>query len=353
MIKILHSADWHLDSPLVLRKEGQSEFLKKKLSEIPEKVANLCRQEQCDMLLLSGDLFDGAVSGDTLRLVKNALEEVAVPVFIAPGNHDYADGNSPWLTTVWPDNVHIFTRQVVESVSLPALNCRVYGAGFTGMDCPGLLEGFAARQEEKYAIGVLHGDPTQVSSPYCPITTGQVANSGLDYLALGHIHKGDQFLAGNTLCAWPGCPMGRGYDEVGEKGVLLVTLDEKASAKFLPLDSPVFYDLEVPAAQGLDAVLPPVGNENFYRITLTGESEPIDLAGLMEQYKHFPNLELRDKTQLPVDVWSAAGEDTFEGIYFKLLREAMETADEDTKRQVSLAARISRQLMDGQEVVLP
>ena len=353
MIKILHSADWHLDSPLVLRKEGQSEYLKKKLSEIPEKVANLCRQEQCDMLLLSGDLFDGAVSGDTLRLVKNALEEVAVPIFIAPGNHDYADGNSPWLTTVWPDNVHIFTRQVVESVALPALNCRVYGAGFTGMDCPGLLEGFAARQEEKYAIGVLHGDPTQVSSPYCPITTGQVANSGLDYLALGHIHKGDQFFAGNTLCAWPGCPMGRGYDELGEKGVLLVTIDEKASLKFLPLDSPVFYDLDVPAVQGLGSVLPPVGNENFYRITLTGESEPVNLSQLMEQYKHFPNLELRDKTLPPVDIWSAAGEDTFEGIYFKLLREAMETADEDTKRQLSLAAQISRQLLDGQEVVLP
>ena len=353
MIKILHSADWHLDSPLLLRKEGQSEFLKKKLSEIPEKIAALCRQEQCDLILLSGDLFDGAVSADALRRVKNALEEVSVPVFIAPGNHDFVNPSSPWLTTVWPENVHIFTRQVVESVALPELDCRIYGAGFTAMDCPGLLEGFTATQEEKYAIGVLHGDPTQVASPYCPITTGQVANSGLDYLALGHIHKGDHFLAGKTLCAWPGCPIGRGYDETGEKGALLITLDEKTSAEFIPLGSPAFYDLEVSASQGLGSVLPPVGNENFYRITLTGESEPVDLVGLAEQYKHFPNLELRDKTLPPVDIWSTAGEDTFEGIYFKLLREAMETADEDTKRQLSLAAQISRQLLDGQEVILP
>ena len=353
MIKILHSADWHLDSPLVLRKEGQSEYLKKKLLEIPEKIVSLCRQESCDLLLLSGDLFDGNAAPDTLRLVKNALAEVSVPVFITPGNHDYADGNSPWLTTVWPENVHIFTRPVMESISLPNLDCRIYGAGFTSMDCPGLLEDFAARQEEKYAIGILHGDPTQVSSPYCPITTAQVASSELHYLALGHIHKGDQFLAGRTLCAWPGCPMGRGYDELGEKGALIVALDETVSTRFVPLGFPEFYDIEVSAAQGLDTVLPPVGNENFYRITLTGESEPIDLAGLAEKYKHFPNLELRDKTQLPVDIWSAAGEDTFEGIYFKLLRDAMEAADEDAKEQIALAAKISRQLMDGQEVVLP
>ena len=353
MLKLLHSADWHLDAPLVQRTEQQTQLLRRALSKIPGKIAALCREENCDMMLLSGDLFDGPYTQGSLQLVRNALEEAAVPVFIAPGNHDFVGADSPWLSEIWPANVHIFTRPVIESVAVPGLDCRVYGAGFSGMDCPGLLEGFRAVQAEGYAVGVLHGDPTQVSSPYCPVTTEQVKHSGLDYLALGHIHKGDLFRAGKTLCAWPGCPMGRGYDEQGEKGALIVTIDEEASARFVPLGTPRFYDLELPATQTLSALLPPVGNGDFYRITFTGPSQPLNLAALETEFSRFPNLELRDRTTPPVDIWGSAGDDTFEGMYFKLLHEALETDDQDKKQQVLLAARISRQLLDGQEVVLP
>ena len=36
---------------------------------------------------------------------------------------------------------------------------------------------------------VVHGNPTQPSSPYNPILPAQIAQSGLSYLALGHIHQ--------------------------------------------------------------------------------------------------------------------------------------------------------------------
>jgi DNA repair exonuclease SbcCD nuclease subunit len=184
-----------------------------------------------------------------------------------------------------------------------------------------------------------------------------VKASALTYLALGHIHKGGSFHAGNTLCAWPGCPMGRGYDEQGEKGVLIVTLEDTASVRFVPLDTPRFYDLEIDALEdagaSLASVLPAVGNDDFYRIRLTGPSQPVDLAGLMAQFSQFPNLELRDKTTPPVDVWARAGEDSFEGTYFQLLRAALEDCDEEQQRRIRLAARISRQILDGQEVHLP
>lgn len=353
MIKILHSADWHLDSPLLFRNPEQSRHLRQALSQIPGKIAALCQAHHCDIMLLSGDLFDGAYAADTLQSLRSALEEVKVPVFITPGNHDYIGPDSPWLSEVWPDNVHIFTHPAIESVALPDLDCRVYGAGFTGMDCPGLLADFSPKHTERYAIGILHGDPTQVNSPYCPITADQVKACGFDYLALGHIHKGDSFRAGKTLCAWPGCPMGRGYDEQGEKGVLIVTVDETAIAEFVSLGMPRFYDLEVPAEQSLTSVLPPVGNSDFYRITLTGQCEAPDLGALQKEFERFPNLVLRDKTTPPVDVWGSAGQDTFEGIYFKLLRDALDSGDEAVQQQASLAARISRQLLDGQEVVLP
>lgn len=356
MIKILHSADWHLDSPIQGRTPEQTALLKDALLQIPHKVAAAAKAEDCQIMLLSGDLFDGAYTPESLNALRAALEEVQIPVFIAPGNHDFVSPQSPWLREVWPENVHIFTKPVMESVPLPELNCRVYGAAFTGAEAPSMLAGFRAQCDE-IAIGVLHGDPTQASSPYCPISSEQVRQSGLAYLALGHIHKGGDFLAGNTLCAWSGCPMGRGFDELDAKGVLIVTVDDTCRTRFLPLDVPRFYELECevtdsPAA-ALARVLPAVGSQDFFRISLTGECDAVDADALIKEFSQFPNLLLRDRTLPPIDLWASAGEDTLEGIYFRLLQQSMEGQEEAVCQQIRLAAKISRQLLEGREVKLP
>lgn len=349
-MKILHAADLHLDSPFTGRPEEQVRFLKKELLLVPEKLALLCKSQSCDLVLLSGDLFDGPTTRESLDTLKKALEEMAVPVFISPGNHDFCGPASPYLTEAWPENVHIFTKPAIESVSLPALDCRVYGAGFESMDCPALLGGFRAAGMENYHIAVLHGDAVQRNSPYNPITQAQVAASGLHYLALGHIHKAGYFVAGDTLCLWPGCPMGRGNDETGEKGVYIVTLEETATMEFVALDVPVFYDLEAEVftdpADTVRNLLPPVGTKDFYRITLVGESEPVPSLS----FPTFPHLEIRDKTTPPADLWACIGQDNLEGVYFGMLREVMDTGDEET---ALLAAKISRRILDGREVALP
>ena len=345
MIKILHSGDWHLDAPL----QGNP-FLRRELEKIPGRIAELCAAEGCDLMLLSGDLFDGTYSHSSFRAVYDALESVKIPVFISPGNHDYLRPDSPYEREVWPENVFIFTRQQIRWVDVPKLGCRVCGAGFQSMDCPPLLENF---RSEGLAVGVFHGDPTQVNSPYNPVTRQQVAESGLAYLALGHVHKGGAFRAGDTLCAWPGCPMGKGWDETGEKGVLIVTLEETAQAKFVPLDVPRFHDLQVDAQAGVASVLPAAGNNDFYRVTLTGEAEALDLDALRAEFSAFPNLQLRDGTEKPVDLWQSLGQDSFEGVYFRLLKEALESASREEAEQILLAAKLSRQLLDGQEVALP
>ena len=357
MIKILHSADWHLDSPLVGFSDRQRESLRRNLLALPGKIAQICKTENCDLVLLAGDLFDGNPTQDSISAVKNALQEMAVPVFITPGNHDFSGAASPYLTQIWPENVHIFTQPVMESVVLPALSCKIYGAGYTAMDCPGLLDGFTAQGDEKYHIGILHADPAAADSPYCPITRQQIADSALQYLALGHIHKGDRLTAGETLCLWPGCPMGRGYDEPGEKGIVIATVDETVSTQFIPLNTLRFWDLECEAgddpAAALEQLLPPLGNEDFYRITLTGPSEKPDISALTEALSRFPNLVLRDNTLPPLDLWGTAGEDSLEGTYFKLLQDQLADADETQRRRILLAARISRQILNGQEVQLP
>lgn len=356
-MKLLHSADWHLDSPLQGRTEARTAQLKEAMLRLPHQVVAAAKDNGCDILLLSGDLFDGPASPESIRQVKAALKEANMPVFITPGNHDYVGAACPWLTEVWPENVHIFTAPTIESVALPGLDCRVYGAAFTAARMDAQLAGFRANQEETYAIGIFHGDPTQSSSPYNPVTAEQIRNSGLHYLALGHIHKEGQLRAGSTLCGWPGCPMGRGFDETEVKGVYLVTLEEGCKIEFLPLATPRFYDWECPAgedaAAALEARLPALGSEDDYRITLTGESEPLDLEALAAQFPQFPNLLLRDQTVPPIDLWADAGEDTLQGVYFTMLREAMAQQDEKTCRRIALAARISRQLLENQEVKLP
>lgn len=352
-LKILHSADWHLDSPFGGFSEEQRQLLKEEQRKLPGKIADLCHREDCDLMLLAGDIFDGTPKAETVTILKKALADTGVPVLISPGNHDYCGTGNIWQEESWPENVYVFTGGL-ESVTISALDCRIYGAAFHSMDCESLLEGFEAQGEERYCVAVLHGDPVQKNSPYNAVTAAQVRQSGLDYLALGHIHKADAFQAGNTLCAWPGCPMGRGWDETGDKGVCIVTLEDTAQIRPVSLDTIRFFemesDVEPDAAKNLEQLLPAAGSEDFYRVTLTGCGK-VDLAQLKAKFAKFPNLELRDQTEPPLDIWGSADEDSLEGVYFGLLRQAME-AEPENARQIELAAEISRKLLTGREVIL-
>ena len=88
-MKILHSADWHLDAAFTGRSPETVARLKQELLRVPGKIASLCREHNCDLMLLSGDLFDGEWTAQGVHALKTALSEAAVPVFISPGNHDF------------------------------------------------------------------------------------------------------------------------------------------------------------------------------------------------------------------------------------------------------------------------
>ncbi len=355
MIKVLHSADWHLDAPLGQFSPEQRKSLREKQLALPGLIADVARREQCDLALLSGDLFDGAYTRQSVQAVYRALESMAIPVFVAPGNHDYYGVNSPWYRETWPENVYVFSSEKIRSYALPEWNCRVYGAAFTGRDCPGLLEGFQADCQENYALMVLHGDPTGGNSPYNPVTVAQVRDSGLDYLALGHIHTQGQFSAGAGVCAWPGCPMGHGWDETGIKGVYVVELDHQAQVRFVPLDVPRFYDLSVDVSRGLErsleGVLPGGGSQDYFRIHLTGEADAQLLSS--SRWAPWPNVTWVDETVAPIELWDGVGSDTLEGVYFGLLREKWESGDPEAREDAKQAAKLSRRILMGQEVELP
>lgn len=357
MIKILHTADWHMDAPLREFSDEQRRELREAMLAVPGQIADLCIREGCDLCLICGDVFDGVWSPEGYEAVYRALERMEVPVFIAPGNHDPYREMSIWTIEQWPENVYLFRSPELSSYRVAELDCRIFGAAFTANQSGPLLEDFFAECDERYAVLCLHGDPTNPASPYDPVTAAQVREAGIDYAALGHIHARGQFDAGAGLCVWPGCPMGHGYDETGTKGVVIAELGDTVEARFVPLETVRFFEYRVEAGSdpmaALEAVLPPGGSEDHFRIFLTGEAEPEAVRRMAPRLEGYPNLTLFDETTAPCDLWADAGSDSLCGLFFGILRDAAADADPETVRKLELAAKISRRILQRREVELP
>lgn len=356
MIKILHGADFHLDSAFSALSAEQAAQRRQEQRLALEQLANLC--DGCDLVFLAGDLFDSAhIYRDTLDALKRFFSAVKAEVFIAPGNHDFVSGGSPYLAENWGENVHIFTKPTIERVRLERLHCDVYGAAFTAREMPPLLENFRVTDPEALNLMVLHGE-LQPNSVYNAITPAQVENSGLDYLALGHNHLGQTRQFGRTLCAWPGCLMGRGFDECGQKGVLRVEAEKGACrAEFVPVLTRKYEILKVPAEdeplKSIREALPEGAARDCIRVILTGEAETIDLPALEEALRgSCYSLSLRDATEPKQELWSACGSDTLRGQFLRNLKEQYDRSGEAERRKIVLAAQLVTALMDGREAPL-
>ena len=70
-------------------------------------------------------------------------------------------------------------RSTVERVELPELQCAVYGAAFTApVQDESLLAGFRAPEDDFVHLMVLHGDISATESRYDPLTKEQIKESG-------------------------------------------------------------------------------------------------------------------------------------------------------------------------------
>ena len=190
-IKILHAADLHLDSPFEALSAGKAAIRRQEQRQLLSSLAELAVREDVDLVLLSGDLLDSSNTYyETGEELIRSLQEIQAPVFIAPGNHDFYSPKSPYARLQLPENVHIFREKAIRFVSLPRLNARVYGAAFTENQSGPLLRDFhAERKEGVWNLLCLHGEVGNRDSVYDPISLEDLAQSGMDYAALGHIHK--------------------------------------------------------------------------------------------------------------------------------------------------------------------
>ena len=357
MLTLLHAADFHLDSPFRALPPREAQARRGGQRQLLEALGDLALECHVDLALLPGDLFDSQqVYPETLEALTRTLGQFPCPVVIAPGNHDYYDENSPYNQPIWPGNVHIFTSETVTSISFAQLGVTVYGFAFTSpFRETDPLADFAASDDGTIALGVFHGQVGKTGQ-YAPISPDSLAQSGLVYAALGHVHAREHHLDAPTPWAYPGCPQGRGFDELGEKGCCLIQLDKSgiAAFEFVPLPGPRYWEKEAditgqdPAWAVTEAL---TGCEDdCVRLTLAGEADALDLPTLRALgeglCKYF---ELRDETVRPQHLWERLDEDTLTGHFLREMAARLEAAEAEDRPLLERALRYGMAALEGRE----
>ncbi len=356
-LKMIHAADLHLDSPFEALGPKAAQR-RREQRELLGRIGEICREKSADMLLLAGDLLDtGSAYAETMEQLSAALGGLDIPVFIAPGNHDFLSPASPYLKAGLPENIRVFGGKW-DCAELPQLGARVWGAGYTDAVCPPLLRGFSLPKAEGIIdIGILHGDLSPMGeSRYCPITADEVAQSGFTYLALGHQHAHSGLVRhGGTVCAYPGCPEGRGFDECGEKGLLYIEIDDTGvHGEFIPTARRHYEIIELDISEGIPAAPPEGRGEDIVRIILTGESDTApQLAELQRAWEDsFFALQLRDRSRLRRDLWEGSAQDSLRGLFLRKMREKYDSAQTEAEKQkITQALRWGLAALEGREAV--
>ena len=364
MLKFIHASDFHLDSAFGALSAQQAAARRRESRELGFRLANYVRAHAIDFVLLAGDLLDGQRAyRETAEQFSAALAEMAVPVCIAPGNHDCHCAGSVWERAEWPENVHIFRESKLTAVEFPQWNLTVHGAAFTATEqAASQLAGFTAPEDGRVHIGLLHGEVEAAETRYNSLRREEIAASGLAYLALGHIHKrAEPKKYGGTLCAWPGCIEGRGFDELGEKGFFEGTISDSGavSLQFVSFARHRYEILEVDVTgkqprAAVEAALPPDTAQDLYRILLTGETgeSGVDVSALTESLAdRFYALEVRDHTRMAEDVWQRAEEDSLRGLFLRELRAKLNIAKTAEEREtITRAARFGLAALDHRDL---
>ncbi len=236
--RFVHTADLHLDSPLkslALRNPDLADLVRGATREALTRIVDLCLAERVDALLIAGDLYDGGQTAmsTALFLVSELrrLTDAGIRVFLIRGNHDALSKMTRELTL--PDGVHLLagrSRSVVAGRLADGREVVVHGVSFADPEAPqSLLPSYAPPKPDAINIGLLHtslaGSPGHDS--YAPCAVSDLVAHGFDYWALGHIHKRTVW-SEKPYIVMPGMPQGRDINEAGERGVTLVTIDEKA-----------------------------------------------------------------------------------------------------------------------------
>lgn len=247
-MKLIHCADLHLDSSFSARfsreqaKERNIELLKNF-----ERMITYGNSIDVTGILIAGDCFD---SNLVSSLVKNSVMELIrsnpnISFFYLEGNHD--KGSFVKKQEKSPENLYLFDE-----------NWKSYVIGklaITGAELSGENGGFLGEtlqlKQEYTNIVMLHGMAAEYQSAtgeyILPLSSFR--KKGIDYMALGHIHAyRKERLDSRGIYCYSGCLEGRGFDECGEKGFVLLEISEdtgEIETSFVPFARRRMYQKNV------------------------------------------------------------------------------------------------------------
>ena len=343
MAKVLHTGDIHLDSPFSLLSQNEQKTRRASLRNLFSKIIDIANEENVDILLLSGDIFDVyPIHPETAESFMRDLNRAGMHIFICPGNHDPYTANSPYKTLSFPDKVHIFTSQKLKSVEIPELNVRVFGAAYTSeLYDERILEGFSVPKDDFINIISLHSN--LYGEGYSPVSVAEMEKTGADYIALAHVHKPTEVLkAGKTSYAYCGCLESRDFGESYESGFYIGEVKKGfVSLERRTISDIIYRELTLNVNECPDIVsgLPTPQKREYLRLTLTGESEPIDIEKLKADLSgKYALLDIRDNTTALRDLWQGLGEDSLRGVFLRKMTEKLNSCTDEREREKLLLA---------------
>ncbi len=357
-ITVIHCADLHFDSPFSgLDSARKAEIRREELRQVFGRITNLARTENADALIISGDLFDSvAVSSQTLRYIREKLSQISdIPVFIAAGNHDFNAPGSLYKVFNFGENVHIFSDKI-EKIECKGFN--LYGVSFTSQEeANSKLCGFCVENPEQINIMAMHAD---IGGVYNPITKQEIQDSSLDYLALGHIHMySDKMQFGKTCAVYPGCPEGRGFDELGPKGVVKAVIEKNnVNIEFIPVAKRIYHEItvDVSGAESYDTLCGRIlfamkgSPDDLYKIVLVGEAEFYIQTAIILESLHCFSARIKDETRAKFNLKELSEEYSLKGIFAKeILNQSKDYEDEMVKQALSYGL----EALSGEKVKLP
>ena len=235
---IVHFADLHLDSAFAWAGADGREARKRRrgLQRALVRITALAQEVNADALFCGGDLYEhDRVTRDTAQFLRRTFEDLApVPVYIAPGNHDWYGPESLYASVTWSANVHIFREARLQSVPLGegvtlwgAAHCqpantgnffedfRAEGAGVHVALCHAAERSWLDAQEE------------EGKRPHAPFDAADIEQAGIAQAFMGHYHQ-PKAASRHT---YPGNPDPLAFGEEGERGAVVATIGADGSVE--------------------------------------------------------------------------------------------------------------------------
>ncbi|MBQ8375404.1 MAG: DNA repair exonuclease [Clostridia bacterium] len=336
-MKIIHCADLHLGSSMQTRLSSEKAALRREeICRAFEDTVAFARREGVQAVLLCGDIFDSDCPLLRDRQFFFGVIEQAKEIlfFYLKGNHDRA------LPPPALPNLKTFSA---EWTTYDLGEITVSGIELCAQNALSLYSSLTLPSNKRNIV-MMHGQVAEVAGENT-IAPRFLAGKNIDYLALGHIHFYDEKpLDGRGRYAYSGCLEGRGFDELGDKGFVLIETGAEIKTVFVPRSyrAARLVKLDISGlksvAETIDrAARIGVAQKDMLRLVLCGEAA-FDTEGLenivYETLKeNWFALSVKDETCPALDLAKYRVQVGVEGEFVRLV-ESVPNADESRKKRI-------------------